>query len=175
MLDLLRHGEVCGGRLYRGNLLDDALSAKGFGQMQASTKGKHWDFIATSPMLRCLAFAKYLSQTQKIEMQVFEPLKEIGFGDWQGKSVEEIGYETVDKFKQNPLENRPKNAEKLSSFQSRVLSALAQITDANPNKSILIISHAGVIRVIKSHLLKLPIEKMFTIQVVQAACERFEL
>jgi broad specificity phosphatase PhoE len=56
---LLRHGEPEGGRLYRGNLLDDPLSEKGWQQMQASVNGKHWDFIATSPMARCQAFASF--------------------------------------------------------------------------------------------------------------------
>jgi broad specificity phosphatase PhoE len=38
-LDLLRHGEPEGGRLYRGNLLDNPLSEKGWQQMQASVNG----------------------------------------------------------------------------------------------------------------------------------------
>lgn len=174
-LDLLRHGEPEGGRLYRGNLLDDPLTIKGWQQMQISTNNKHWDFIATSPMIRCQAFAQHLSQTQQIEMQIFESLKEIGFGDWQGKSAKEIGQTVVDEFKQNPVENRPTGAERLCDFQTRVLSALAQITQTKEKQSVLIIAHAGVIRVIKSHLLGLPIEKMFTMEVYSASCERFEL
>jgi alpha-ribazole phosphatase/probable phosphoglycerate mutase len=45
----------------------------------------------------------------------------------------------------------------------------------NDYQSVLIIAHAGVIRVIKSHLLNLPIEKMFTIEIMSGSCERFEL
>ncbi|WXU00370.1 MAG: Adenosylcobalamin/alpha-ribazole phosphatase [Catillopecten margaritatus gill symbiont] len=171
ILDLLRHGEPEGGRLYRGNKVDDPLTEKGWQQMQASTKGKHWDFIATSPMLRCQAFAQHLSQTQTIEMQTFDALKELGFGDWQGRSAAEIGQETVDAFKKNPIDNRPNGAEDLIDFQTRVVSVFKEII--NNNKSVLIIAHAGVIRVIKSHLLNLPIEKMFTIEVISASCERF--
>lgn len=175
ILDLLRHGEPEGGRLYRGNLLDDPLSEKGWQQMQASINGKHWDFIATSPMARCQAFAQHLSEMQNIEMQVFDSLKEIGFGDWQGRNAKEIGQTTIDKFKQNPLDNRPLGAEDLYDFQARILSVLEQITQERTKKSILLVAHAGVIRVIKSHLLNLSIEKMFTIQVASASCERFEL
>ncbi len=174
-LDLLRHGEPEGGRLYRGNLIDDPLSAKGWQQMQVSSHGKHWDFIATSPMKRCQAFAQYLSKKQHIKMQVFETLKEIGFGDWQGQSAKEIGQSKVDQFKQNPLENQPLGAENLYDFQSRILSTLNKITQQPAEKSVLIIAHAGVIRVIKSHLLNLPIEKMFTIEVPSASCERFKI
>ncbi len=174
IIDLLRHGEPKGGRLYRGNLIDDQLSKKGWQQMQTSTANKHWNLIATSPMLRCREFAQYLSKKQNIEMQVFDALKEIGFGAWQGQSAEEIGQAKVNRFKQNPLNNQPLGAENLYDFQLRVLSALKQIIQkvANPT---LIIAHAGVIRVIKSHLLNLPIEKMFTIDVACASCERFSL
>jgi broad specificity phosphatase PhoE len=169
-LDLLRHGEPEGGRLYRGNLLDHPLSKKGWQQMQASTHGKHWDYIATSPMLRCQTFAQHLSQESNVEMQVFEALEEIGFGEWQGRSVADIGQTVIDKFKQNPLTNHPSGAEDLYHFQTRVLAAFAKITQARETQSILIIAHAGVIRVIKSHLLKLPIEKMFTIEGKSTCC-----
>ncbi|MDC9714784.1 MAG: histidine phosphatase family protein [Gammaproteobacteria bacterium] len=174
-LDLLRHGEPEGGRLYRGNLLDDPLTKKGWQQMQASTDGKYWDFIATSPMARCQVFAQHLSQTHHIKMQAFESLKEIGFGDWQGRNVEKIGQQVVNQFKQNPVDNRPSGAEDLYVFQARVLDVLLQITQNRTSQSVLIVAHAGVIRVIKSYLLNLPIEKMFTIEVVSASCERFEI
>ncbi len=174
-LDLLRHGEPEGGRLYRGNLVDNPLTEKGWQQMLTSTAGKQWDFIATSPMIRCRAFAQHLSQTQNIEMKIFEQLEEIGFGDWQGRSAQEIGQKIVEEFKQNPIKNRPKGAENLLNFQKRVLSVFKKIIRIKNNQSALIIAHAGVIRVIKSHLLNLPIEKMFTIKVISASCERFKL
>ena len=174
-LDLLRHGEPKGGRLYRGNLLDDPLTEKGWKQMQTSTNGKHWDFIATSPMIRCQAFAQHLSQALNIEMQVFESLKEIGFGNWQGQNAQQIRQQTVEKFKQNPIDNQPSGAEDLYVFQTRVLGILTQIMQNRTAQSVLIITHAGVIRVIKSHLLHLPVEKMFTIEVISASCERFKI
>jgi hypothetical protein len=56
ILDLLRHGEPEGGRLYRGNLLDDPLSEKGWQQMQASVNGKHWDNLSMVACPISLAF-----------------------------------------------------------------------------------------------------------------------
>lgn len=176
IIELLRHGEPIGGRLYRGHLVDDALSEKGWMQMQQSTENKNWDLIATSPMLRCLAFAQYLSNKQSTKLEVLDNLKEIGFGVWQGKSANEIGLDLVKQFKLDPVRNIPKDAEKLNDFKRRVLSELDSIRQKNNNDSkVLIVAHAGVIRVIKSHILNLPIEKMFTIEVVAGSCERFEI
>ncbi len=175
ILDLLRHGEPEGGRLYRGNQ-DDALTEKGWQQMLDSTQNKTWDFIATSPLVRCANFAKHLSDTQHTPYQIFNELEELGFGDWQGKSTSEIGQDIVDQFKANPVTNRPPNAEKLVDFQTRVLSVLKPIIQNKQQyQSVLIIAHAGVIRVIKSYLDRSPIEKMFTIEVISGSCERIEI
>ncbi len=175
IIDLLRHGEPRGGRLYRGTQ-DDPLTKKGWQQMLDATHAKSWDMIATSPLLRCCEFTKHLSNTQHIPYQIFNDFKELGFGDWQGSSAKTIGQKIVDEFKANPIQYRPPNAEDLYAFQARVLSTFDQIIQNNTqHQSILIVAHAGVIRVIKSHLLQQPIERMFTIQVVSGSCERFEI
>ena len=174
IVDLLRHGEPVGGRRYRGNQ-DDPLTDKGWAQMSASTQGKTWDYIATSSLSRCADFAQYLSDAQGIELEVFDSLIELGFGTWQGRTAQEIGQEVVDQFKSDPVANRPPGAEKLIDFQARVLTTFDEISHKHTERSVLIVAHAGVIRVIKSHLLNLDLEKMFTIQVDSAACERFEI
>lgn len=174
IIDLLRHGEPVGGRMYRGNQ-DDPLTQKGWDQMLESTQNKHWDYIASSSLIRCSEFAKHLAQQQTIELGIFDDFIELGFGDWQGKTASEIGQSRVDRFKADPLNNRPTHAENLLNFQNRVLSRFDQIIQTQAGKNILIVAHAGVIRVIKSHLLNLELEKMFTIEVISGSCERFEI
>jgi len=175
ILDLLRHGESQGGRLYRGNQ-DDALTEKGWQQMLDSTQNKTWDFIATSPLIRCADFAKHLSTTQNTPYQIFNDLEELGFGDWQGRSASEIGQAIVDQFKVDPIPNRPPNAEYLHDFQTRVLSVFESIIqNKQQHQSVLIIAHAGVIRIIKLYLSQSPIKNMFTIEVISGSCERFEV
>ncbi len=173
-LDLLRHGESVGGRIYRGSQ-DDPLTEKGWGQMLESTKDKKWDFIASSPLSRCHSFAKYLAEMQNIPCQIFNDFEELGFGAWQGKSAKDIGLEVVNNFKQDPVNNQPVNAENLYNFQTRVLNSFNNIKNNHSNKSVLIVAHAGVIRVIKSHLLNLDIEKIFTMNIVSASCEYFDI
>ena len=171
-LSLLRHGESEGGRIYRGNQ-DDPLTSKGWQQMLESTHEQSWDFITTSPLLRCQIFAKHLSTQQNIPLNIVNDFSELGFGDWQGLSAKIIGIELVNNFKKDPINNPPPNAECLYDFQKRVLSAFERAIDQKGD--ILIIAHAGVIRVIKSYLLNLPIEKMFTMEVMGASCENFKI
>ena len=173
---LLRHGDPQGGRIYRGNLIDDPLSKSGWRQMKSSVKNLSIDAIATSPMKRCSEFADYISKKSKITYSIIEDFKEIGFGDWQGKTSHQIGEEIVERFKNDPIKNPINNAENLYDFQSKVIKNYLEILDnLNPQNKLLIIAHAGVIRVIKSYILKLPIEKMFTMNIKSGSCELFEI
>jgi len=173
---LLRHGTPIGGRMYRGNLFDDPLTKEGWDQMKSSVADLFFDTIATSPMKRCSEFADYISKKSKIPYSIIEDFKEIGFGDWQGKNSHQIGAEIVKRFKNDPINNPINNAENLYDFQQRVLKNYLEILDnLNPQNKLLIIAHAGVIRVIKSYILKLPIEKMFTMKINSGSCERFEI
>ena len=173
---LLRHGEPFGGSKYRGSLIDDPLSERGWYQMLESTKKLNFDMVFSSPMKRCSEFADYISKKSKIPCSIIEDFKEIGFGDWQGKTSHQIGEEIVERFKNDPINNPVNNAENLYDFQSRVIKNYLEILDKlNPQNKLLIIAHAGVIRVIKSYILKLPIEKMFTMNIKSGSCELFEI
>ena len=51
-IDLLRHGDVEGGRKYRGQL-DDPLSELGWQQLRSATsKKQNWQHIVSSPLFR---------------------------------------------------------------------------------------------------------------------------
>ena len=176
IVHLLRHGTPVGGRMYRGNLFDDPLTEEGWNQMKSSVADLSFDTIATSPMKRCSEFADYISKKSKIPYSIIEDFKEVGFGDWQGKTYYQIGEEIVERFKNDPINNPVNNAENLYDFQSRVIKNYLEILDnLNSQNKLLIIAHAGVIRVIKSYILKLPIEKMFTINIRPGSCEPFEI
>jgi alpha-ribazole phosphatase/probable phosphoglycerate mutase len=174
IVDLLRHGEPIGGKRFRG-LQDDPLTDKGWSQMIDSTSGKKWDFIASSPLDRCSKFAKQLAFNTGTNLQIYNELVEFDWGEWQGMSAEQIGIENLNRFKNDPTKNAPRNSENLYEFNERVLSTFNKIIEQHNNKtSGLLVVHAGVIRVIKSNLMNLPLEKLFNIKVAAGSCERFE-
>jgi len=173
---LLRHGAPVGGRMYRGNLIDDPLTEEGWNQMKSSLKGLSFDCIATSPMKRCSEFAHFVSAKTNTPCNIIEDFKEIGFGDWQGKTSNEIGEKIVQKFKKNPISHPINNAENLYDFQSRVLTNFIELTQKNNSKdNCLIVAHAGVIRVIKSYILGWQIEKIFLIEIKSGSLESFKI
>lgn len=177
-IDLMRHGEPVGGSRYRGQI-DDPLSDKGWRQMRAAVAGHcPWQVVVTSPLRRCAAFAEELAQDHGLPL-LFEPrLKEIGFGAWEGRTKAEITAEdaqALTRFYADPIAHRPAGAEPLAAFQRRVAAAWNELIAAQAGRQVLVVAHAGVIRMVLSYVLGAPPERMFRIQVANAALTRIRV
>ncbi|NOQ35845.1 MAG: phosphoglycerate mutase [Methylococcaceae bacterium] len=173
-VDLLRHGEVQGGSYYRG-VTDDALTKRGWEQMQQRVNGfDDWELIISSPLQRCLNFATELSQQRQLPLMIDAGFQEINFGDWEGKMAAEIEAESLMRFYQDPINNPPPNGEAMQAFQQRIQQSWQKILDLHQGKRILVITHAGVIRYLFSLLLKIPTENSFAVQISHASLTRFQ-
>jgi alpha-ribazole phosphatase len=174
-IDLIRHGEPVGGRKYRGQI-DDPLSEKGWTQMRQTVGNfSAWQHIVSSPLLRCRDFAANLAQLHDIPMSLETRLREVGFGAWEGLTAAEIGATDADllfNFKRDPIGYRPPGAEPLADFQQRVGSAWDELVTRHERQHILVVCHAGVIRMILAHVLDMPVANAYRIQVGSAALSR---
>jgi alpha-ribazole phosphatase len=177
-LDLLRHGEPVGGRRYRGRT-DDPLSEKGWLQMSAAIAGaRPWTALVTSPLSRCRAFAEWLADETGLPLGVDERLAEIGFGVWEGCTAEEINTaapDTVFDFKSDPQGRRPEGAERLEHFHARVAAAYEDILNRHTGGHVLVVAHAGAIRMAVCHALGLPPERAYRINVDSAGMARIRI
>jgi len=178
LVDLLRHGEPVGGRKYRGRT-DDPLSEKGWQQMRVAI-GAHrpWQAVVSSTLSRCSAFASELSERLQIPMRIDSRLEELGFGEWEGLTAEELNRldpGQVERFLDDPVAHRPAGAETLTGFHERVIPAWQQILDQHPGQHVLVIAHAGVIRMILCEVLAIPLAGMFRIVVPSAGLSRIEV
>jgi alpha-ribazole phosphatase/probable phosphoglycerate mutase len=178
LIDLLRHGEPVGGRRYRGQT-DDPLSDKGWRQMRAATAGERpWTALVSSPLLRCRAYAEELAGQTGLPLAFDDRLKEAGFGVWEGKTADEI--EAIDPgavfdFKRDPVGCRPEGAEALEGFYSRVSAAYEDILARHAGGHVLMVGHAGVIRMVMCRVLGLAPEHGYRIQVASAAIARLRI
>jgi alpha-ribazole phosphatase/probable phosphoglycerate mutase len=174
-LDLMRHGEPIGGRKYRGQI-DDPLSEKGWAQMHAAVgETAPWTRIVSSPLLRCRAFAETLADRHGLLLAFDERLKEVGFGTWEGKSAAEIEQEapgTLARFKADPVNARPAGAEPLADFYARVAAALDDMLAQYPGQHVLLVGHAGVMRMALGWALHIPLENAYRIEVATASLTR---
>lgn len=152
VIDLIRHGQPAGGRRYRGHGVDDPLSEKGWSQMwHAVGNYNDWNHIITSPLQRCQAFAFALGERHGIDVTIESRFKEVGFGEWEGLSHDEIKIGRVTEYQaflRDPVNCRPYGAEPLDDFIQRVSSAYEEAIERFQSSHFLIVAHAGVMRAI---------------------------
>jgi probable phosphoglycerate mutase len=165
-IDVIRHGEPVGGRRYRGHGVDDPLSEKGWQQMwEAVADRSDWQYIASSPLSRCLDFAQQLSKKLKIGYSVDDRFKEIGFGAWEGLSTDDIlarDINALEHFYKDPVRNRPEGAEPLETFSKRVWEAYEDVSRKHVNEKVLIVGHAGVVRAISANILGMELGHVYS-------------
>ena len=178
IIDLMRHGEPEGGQCYRG-ALDPPLTTLGLQQMQAQVP-EHidWQQILTSPLKRCADFAEQLCRETGLSLAYVPALREISFGDWEGKTAEQLTQENQAAFfafYDDPVRNTPPNAESLLLFQQRVLAAWQQVIKCYAHRRILITTHGGTIRIILASILQQPLDRLFEIDVPYASIHRIQV
>ena len=165
-IDIIRHGEPEGGRRYRGYSVDDPLSKKGWQQMWDAVPEKPgWEHIISSPLSRCHKFSEALADTLGIQYSVNDNLKEIGFGSWEGRTPDDIKHnegDALQRFLQDPVNNRPPGAEPLHDFAERVWTVYEAIAEQYRGQHVLVVAHAGVIRAITSNVLGMSLDHVYS-------------
>lgn len=167
-IDLLRHGESELSHTLRGSL-DDALTAKGWQQMlssidQSQTLPQQWDVVFSSPLQRCSMFAEHCVKERDIPLILDKNLQEMHFGDWEGQSIQQLYEqfpETLADFWQKPTQTTLPNAETMHQFHLRVSTAMSniqQLMQLNGWQSALVITHGGVIKLLKCMVLRQPLD-----------------
>lgn len=174
IIDLIRHGEPDGGPMFRGTK-NDPLSELGWQQMNAAIgPEERWDVVLSSPMERCIRFAENVAERLAVPLHKDDRLREIGFGEWEGLTVEQIqiryGKERLARFWADAELHTPPDGERLSHFQLRVEAAWHEWTERLAGQRILLVGHGGVVRVAVGHVMGIPRERVLSAIQVPYAC-----
>lgn len=167
-IDLLRHGETERGGGFRGSL-DDALTDRGWQQMREAVDGAGpWDALISSPLQRCAAFARELAGRRGLPLYLEADLRELHFGDWEGRSAAELmqaSAEALGRFWADPYGCTPTGGEPLADFERRVLTALLRLQRRFAGQRLLLIGHAGVMRLLLARQRGLPRARLLEVTV----------
>ena len=159
-LYLLRHGETVYSRTggYCGDL-DPDLTPEGQ-QMAVAFANAHstlaWEAAFVSPMKRTIATATPLCDAVGIGMQLRTGLRELRYGEWEGKTNEFVKENYADDYVRwltEPAWNPPTGGETAVQLASRASLAIAEIQEQYPSGNVLVVSHKATIRVILCTLL----------------------
>jgi len=150
-LDFLRHGETELGGGLRGSL-DDPLTASGWQQMdQAVAVASGWQGIVSSPLQRCARFAEHLAEQRGLPIEYNTHLRELHFGEWEGKHPRDLMLTQADELGQfwtDPYGYTPPGAEPMRDFAARIDAGLLALHKAHAGQRLLVVSHAGVMRLL---------------------------
>jgi probable phosphoglycerate mutase len=178
LVDLIRHGQPQGGSLYRGHNIDDPLSETGWQQMRDAINGQApWEHIISSPMQRCHAFAREISDRYGLPVTIETDFREVGFGSWEGQTREQLKADRrqeYNDFYRDPVNCRPPGAEPLDDFIQRVSEAYQAQLQQHAGKHLLIVAHAGVMRAIIAHTLHTSPLGLYRIKVDNAGITRIQ-
>lgn len=120
---------------------------------------KDYEAYYSSPLSRCKLLIEQLTSNGYL---LDERLLECNFGDWEGNIWSEIEDDTLPIWFEEFVETRPPNGESLVEMQSRVEGFIAELLDIGLNK-VLIVTHAGVLRLFYRYVLDFPLQNLFKI------------
>ncbi len=167
-LSLLRHGATEQGGGFRGRL-DDALTAQGWAQMTSAVQGQGpWDGLVSSPLRRCAAFAERLAEQHGLPLWREADLRELDFGDWEGRSAAELMESQADllgRFWADPYAVTPPNGEPMQAFEARVLGAVQRLVHEGQGRHLLVVTHGGVMRLLLARARDLAPARLLEVEV----------
>jgi len=165
---LIRHGETANAGKVRFNGHHDvALSEHGKDQLRLlseALKNCPIQAVYSSDLKRTMESAKIIAEPHSLELKTFPELRELSFGKWEGLSIDEVEKNYPGQYMklfENIDAERPPEGESFVELQKRAVPKFLEIVQKHPSQSVVIVAHGGVNRTILSHLLEMPIKKMF--------------
>ncbi|MGO9622813.1 MAG: histidine phosphatase family protein [Desulfobaccales bacterium] len=160
ILYFLRHGETQSSQTggYCG-VSDVALTPEGRQMAQdfaAAYRDLAWEAVFCSPLKRAVATAQPLCKAVGLNPHLREGLKEIAYGQWEGKSAEEVNREFHDEYIRwlaDPGWNAPSGGERGVDVARRSSTVLDEIERRQPSGNVLIVSHKATGRIMLCSLL----------------------
>ncbi len=155
---MARHGQtdsnVAG--IIQGSRVDGPLNTEGQRQAEElaeKLRSQEFDVIFSSPLKRARETAAAILLGRDVPLELRSELMERDFGSLSGKTWAEIenSQELLTKDRAQKWDYRPYGGESSENFKARFLSVISEIRTRYPDKKVLLVAHAGILRL--AHLL----------------------
>jgi alpha-ribazole phosphatase len=122
---------------------------------------KHNAVYVSSPSRRCIQLAEFISKRPPITDR---RLLELNFGDWEKKRWEEINPSELEAWMNDVISVRCPNGESYADLFDRAREFFDDTIVKN-HKSVVVITHAGIIRAILAYVLEMPFHRSFDLRI----------
>ena len=170
-LIIVRHGFSCGNKEKRfSGQMDVSLDEIGYAQANDISKyildNFKVDTIYSSDLSRACDTVKPIAKALNLPIHTLKELREVDVGEWQGMLIDEVKEkypESFNLYKSKPGIARFDGGESYQLMLDRVKPAIEKIVKENDGKTVVIGTHGGVIRVLRSAWQNIPLENIETI------------
>ncbi len=144
--------------------IDPPLNANGMRMAEALAArygSERWAAIYASPRLRTRQTAAPTATEAQIDVQIAEGLQEIAYGQWEGRSEEEVQRSEPERFADwsaHPGRVSPPGGETAVDIAARAMPVIESIRKNHSDGKVLVVSHKATLRVILCALLGVDVD-----------------
>lgn len=177
---LIRHGTTAAvGQRLSGRAGGVPLNDKGRRDVEALTKELATfpiSHIYSSPMERALQTAEPLGRLMGSQVIPHEALNEIDFGDWTGRTFEQLSVQTeFQRFNTFRSCAQAPGGESMQEAQTRITRALQALALKHPNELVAVISHSDIIKAAVAYYAGIHLDLFHRIEISPASVSIIEL
>lgn len=163
---VLRHGQINTPlrKTYIG-ITDVPLDAVGIAQAdywQQAFESINFDTIYSSPLRRCRDTAGIIGSSRKVVVK--GQLSEINLGEWENRELEYVKQYYPERFNargRHPATVAPPGGETFQNVHDRIMPFFKRLSESDHRA--LVVTHAGVIRVLICRFTNLGLDRIFNI------------
>lgn len=164
-LVLVRHGQSSWNELRLIQGQNDAAQLTATGREQArraalELRVQHFGRIVTSDLARALQTARIIADVLEIEVELDADLRERSYGVAEGGSIDVItpAMVGVEDGRVTNVEVSPEGGESLRALRERAGRFVRTSLERWPNERLLVVSHGGTIRALRSYCAGTPLQ-----------------
>ena len=132
--------------------------------------------IYSSPVIRCVETAEFIADHFRLPIMLNEEFGETHYGEWEGKKVKKLArkplWHVVQFF---PSRMQFPGGEALREVQFRAIQALEKLGSQHKSETVVVVSHADVLKLILAHYLGVHIDLFQRIAVSPASISVLQL
>jgi probable phosphoglycerate mutase len=160
---LARHGETVwhAENRYTGSRSEPDLTERGLAQAEQLAKtavALGVTVLVSSPQRRAVITATPAAEALGVPLHIKPNLREVDFGDLEGRLLDEMDPAAVQRFRDDPEANAFPNAEPLAAAGARGVAALRALDEEHGDGTVLVVAHSTLFRLTLCVLLGLPVK-----------------
>lgn len=128
------------------------------------------DAVQASPLDRARETAAAIAEAAGLSARIADGLQEIEFGDWTGRRFDQLaGDPAWDAWNAHRGAARPPGGESMAEAQARIVSYLDRVAREHDGGTVVLVSHADMIRSAVAHVLGLELDNLLRFDIDPAS------